>query len=87
MQKHTKIYMQFFGYQIAEDVVCEITGEPANDIHHINGRGKGKDVIENLIAIVNRIHFPTHNGTPPYTKKEFEAIHQEFMRRNNRKIK
>jgi hypothetical protein len=60
MKKHTKVYMDFFGYQIAEDVVSEVSGRPANDIHHLSPRGMGgsksKDVIENLVALTRDEH-------------------------------
>lgn len=57
MQKHTKIYLDYFGYQIPEDVTCEVCGSPAKDIHHVKARDMGgdpqgkKDVIENLQAL------------------------------------
>ena len=77
--------MDFFGYQIAGDVLCEITGQLAQDIHHIDGRGKGKDTIENLIAITTEIHHATHFGKAPYSKAEFHAIHDRFILQNKRK--
>jgi len=58
--KHTRVYMEFFGYDIPEDVVSEVSGEPATDIHHIDARGMGgsktKDVIENLVALTRDEH-------------------------------
>lgn len=83
MEKHTRIYLDHFGYQIPEDVQCEITGEPASDIHHIDGRGPGKDTIENLMALTrdqhNAIHFAPN---PPYTKAELQEIHLRFLANN-----
>lgn len=62
MQVHTKVYMRYFGYQIAEDCTCEVydNGTILNDVHHIFGRGKGKDVIENLIGLCRMHHDQAH---------------------------
>ena len=76
--KYIKIYMDFFGYQIASDVVCEITGEPANDIHHIRGRGKGMDTVKNLIALTREKHDDCHGCR--ISKEEIQGIHDRFMR-------
>ncbi len=61
LQKHTKIYLTNFGYDINDAsifVPSEITPEErAVDIHHIIGRGRGgKDRIENLIALTRAEH-------------------------------
>jgi hypothetical protein len=74
---HTRIYMAHFGYQIPEDVRCEITGQRANDIHHIRGRGKGKDVIENLMALTREKHDDCH--AERIKKAEAQEIHDRFL--------
>ena len=62
MQLHTKIYFDFFGYDISDFVPCEMCGTRATDIHHIEARGMGgdpqgkKDVIENLMALCRSCH-------------------------------
>jgi len=60
MKKHTKIYMKFFGYGIEEFIGCEVCGNKAVDIHHINSRGMGgthdQDKIENLMAVCRMCH-------------------------------
>lgn len=62
MQKHTRIYMSFFGYKIPEDVRCECCPAMAVDVHHIEARGMGgdpnanADVIENLMALCRKCH-------------------------------
>lgn len=49
--------MDAMGYTIGDYIPCEISGSPANDIHHIIGRGKGgDDRIENLMSISRRNH-------------------------------
>jgi hypothetical protein len=59
MQKHTKIYMDFFDYVIDDFIPCEVCGQRAVDVHHIYPRGIGgsktKDYIENLVGLC-RIH-------------------------------
>lgn len=85
MQKHTKIYMNHFEYQIAEDVISELSGSPAQDIHHINGRGKGKDTIENLIALTREQHDGCH--MEKISKETLHMVHKDFMQQHeNRKI-
>lgn len=62
MKMHTKIYLHFFGYTIADYIPCEICFDRAVDIHHIDARGMGgdptgkKDVIENLMALCRKHH-------------------------------
>ena len=66
MKKHTKIYLEFHGYQIPEDVICEVCGNMAVDIHHISSRGMGgnpsKDNIGNLIGLCRSCHDKAHSG-------------------------
>jgi 5-methylcytosine-specific restriction endonuclease McrA len=60
MKKHTKIYMNYFGYSIADFIPCECCEAKAVDIHHIKSRGMGgskeKDCIENLMALCRHCH-------------------------------
>lgn len=60
MKKHTQIYMKYFGYGIDDFIGCEVCGNKANDIHHIDARGMGgsqdKDKIENLMAVCRMCH-------------------------------
>ena len=60
LKKHTKIYFDFFGYDTASFVRCEVCGAAANDIHHIQARGMGgsktADRIENLMALCRKHH-------------------------------
>ena len=82
MKKHTKIYMDFHGYQVPEDVVCEVCSNPAVDIHHIEAKGMGgnpkADCIENLVGLCRSCHDKAHAGE--ITKDELyeliEANHE-----------
>lgn len=62
MKKHTSIYLNYFGYTIADWIGCEICNSTAVDINHIDARGMGgdpkgkKDVIENLMAVCRACH-------------------------------
>jgi hypothetical protein len=86
MQKYIKIYLDYFDYKVPEEIPCEAcTRIPINDVHHINGRGKGKDVIGNLIGLCRKCHERAH-GTKNYVSKdEFQLIHNYFLQ-GTRKI-
>jgi 5-methylcytosine-specific restriction endonuclease McrA len=60
MKKHTKIYLDYFGYGIEDFIPCESCGTKAVDIHHIEARGMGgnkdADKIDNLMALCRRCH-------------------------------
>ena len=87
MQNHTKTYMNFFGYQIPEDARCEKcwSDNPESfvfcaDVHHIHGRGKGMDCIENLVGLCREHHTDCHNEI--IKKDEIQAVHDRFMQNN-----
>ena len=77
MQKHTKVYYKYFDYGEQDIILCEACGRPAVDIHHINGRGEGKDVIENLIALCRDCHNKAHKSK--ISKSELQYIHNCFL--------
>ena len=79
MQKHIKVYMDYFDYKVQSEIMCEACGSPANDIHHIHGRGKDKDVIENLIALCRKHHDMAHSSKNHVTPDEFQYIHNCFL--------
>lgn len=60
MQKHTRIYLDRFGYGQDSWIPCEVCGSRAVDIHHIECRGMGGsarvDYIENLMALCRKCH-------------------------------
>ena len=67
MQKHTKNYMNHYGYVCQEEIMCEICGSPAVDIHHKTKKSicakrgiKDKDHIDNLIALCRECHDVAH---------------------------
>jgi len=41
MKKHIKNYFKHYGYIDQSEILCEVCGDPAKDIHHIEyGRYK-----------------------------------------------
>jgi predicted restriction endonuclease len=76
MTNHCKIYIQYFDYVTAEEILCEACGSPAVDIHHIYGRGEGRDVITNLMALCRKHHEKAHTAI---TKSEMQLIHNFYL--------
>jgi len=66
LKKHTKIYLNYFGYDETDFIGCEICGKLAVDIHHLIAKGMGgsktKDYIENLIALCREHHVECHSN-------------------------
>lgn len=61
MKAHTQIYLDYFGINEEDPFIpCEVCGNRAVDIHHIDARGMGgnkkKDEIENLMALCRECH-------------------------------
>jgi 5-methylcytosine-specific restriction endonuclease McrA len=60
MRKHTKKYLDYFGYTLDDFYSCEVCGGRMVDIHHIDCRGMGgsndKDEIENLMGLCRSCH-------------------------------
>lgn len=85
MQRHTQIYMNYFGYDISDYMQCEIPGcgERVVDVCHIDARGMGgdplhkKDVIENLMGKCRGHHdfYGDKKEHKPYLKE----VHLNFM--------
>jgi len=80
MQKHTKIYMQHFGYAEQDFIKCEVDGcyKRAVDIHHIEARGMGgtsidKNYIENLAALCRKCH--NKAGADVQFNKQVKQMH------------
>ena len=82
MKKHVKIYLKF--YQLGIDLIwrCECCNKQDRiqnfDIHHIHGRGKGMDVIENLMCLCRDCPKKAHSIAN--SKQIFSNLHNEFMR-------
>lgn len=80
MNNHCKVYYNHFGYGEQNFVPCEVCGAKAVDIHHITGRGKGKDVISNLMALCRKCHNAAHGLEKTYLHKDvLQVIHNNFV--------
>ena len=81
MQKHTKVYITFFGFDESDFIPCECCGSKAVDIHHIECRGMGgselMDFIENLMALCRQCH-ETY-GDIKIFKEYLSKIHRLVM--------
>ena len=84
MQKHTKVYYKYFDYGEQDVILCEACGRPAVDTHHIDGRGEGKDIIENLMALCRRCHMMAHESK--ISKSELQYIHNNFIAGNRKQF-
>lgn len=71
MVKYKQTYINHFGYFVGEWIACEICGKTSIDIHHIDGRVKAKDEIENLIAVCRECHNKCHDH-PEFNEKARE---------------
>ena len=80
MKNHTKVYMSYFGYALDDFIPCEVCGNKAVDIHHLECRGMGgskdKDNIQNLQAVCRNCHIEYGD------KKE----HLEFLQNIHNKL-
>jgi 5-methylcytosine-specific restriction endonuclease McrA len=60
MRKHTRIYLDYFGFDESDFIGCEVCEAQAVDIHHIKARGMGGNKnandITNLMALCRRCH-------------------------------
>ena len=79
MQRHVKIYFDHFDFKVAEDIICEGCQGQAVEIHHIHGRGAGKNVINNLIALCRKCHERAHSSKHYVSKDEFQYMHNNFL--------
>ena len=81
MTRHVRIYTDYFGYGEQDVILCEVCGQRAVDIHHIDGRGKGKDVISNLIALCRKCHNAAHGLEKTYLHKDvIHKIHEKVYK-------
>jgi hypothetical protein len=59
MKKYTKVYLEYFNYDINSFVPCEVCQSRATDIHHIIARSQNKSLeneISNLMALCRECH-------------------------------
>lgn len=81
MKKHTRLYLNHFGYTTSDFIPCEICKSQAIDIHHIEARGMGgsksKDTIENLMALCRNCHIKF--GDKKQYMDYLKSIHKKVL--------
>jgi len=81
MKNHTKIYLNYFGYDIHSFIPCEMCGMKAQDIHHVEARSMGgskhADNIENLMALCRQCHIDF--GDKKQHKEMLKVVHKVKM--------
>lgn len=83
MTPHCKIYFKYFKLTESDFIECEQCGNHAVDLHHVNGRGKGMDVIENIMALCRGCHEMAHSSPNQYISKSvMQSIHDEFLKKH-----
>jgi predicted restriction endonuclease len=67
MKAHLRIYLQDRRLNSDDFIACEVCGQSAVDIHHIQPRGMGgskyRDTADNLIALCRVCHHEADFGT------------------------
>ena len=85
MVKYKQIYLKSLGYNLNDFIACEISGQPAIDIHHITGRGRGgTDRIENLMALTRELHLKL--GDKQQYMYKLLITHRQFLEDNGVKF-
>ena len=69
--------MDYFGYGEQDFIPCEYGCGKCVDVHHIHGRGPGKDIIENLMGLCREKHNQCGSGI--ITKKMAQEQHDRFI--------
>ncbi len=77
MKKYIKIYLDYFGYGEQDFIPCEVGCGCAVDVHHLDGRGLGKDVIENLMGLCRKEHIKA--GASPGYNEQLKQIHKSKL--------
>lgn len=79
--KHHDVYDGFFEIDTHNPRVCELTGIPSRDIHHIDARGMGgrasMDTVENLMCLTRELH--EYFGDKKEWKEDLKQAHEWFI--------
>lgn len=82
MEKHTKIYLEYYEYDDWHETQCEFPGctNYVHDVHHIIYRSQGgKDQIEYLMGTCVLHHNEIHEEK--YAKEWIKKIHLAHMKK------
>jgi len=84
MQKHTKIYLEFFGFDETDFIACEICGKKGSEIHHIEPKSKfgskrkdEQDLISNIMCVCRTCH--NEYGQISDLKETLKLVHLKYM--------
>ena len=86
MKKYKRNYLEAFNYSEGDQILSEITGTLAHDIHHIQARGMGgshgkageeKDHADNLIAL-SRVEHDIIEDDNVYYRDWLKMIHNLY---------
>lgn len=88
MKTYTKVYMDYFGYDISSWMPCEIPGcgQQAVDVAHIwakSIRPKLRDKIENLMGSCREHH--AEYGDKAQHREMLQEAHNAFMIKHGKK--
>jgi hypothetical protein len=85
MQNYIKTYLNYFDLGEQDIITCEgcmkegrVDGE-GFDIHHIHGRGEGKDTISNLACLCRHCHDRATTSKNYVSPSEMQLIHNYFL--------
>ena len=70
---------EVFGIE-PNEILCEITGEIANDLHHIESRGRRKDLefeLTNIMAVTREVH--NFFGDKKAYKDWLKEVHLNYL--------
>lgn len=89
MKKYTKDYFKHFGYSLEDFMPCEVCGEKAVDLHHIDCKGMGgstsKDNIKNIMAVCRQCHL--NFGDKKEHMDFLKETHLNFLYDNGGRLK
>jgi hypothetical protein len=80
MKNYTKVYLDYFGYDISDFIHCEVCGKRAIDINHIQARSIRKDLlndITNLMAMCREDHIKY--GDKKQYREYLQNIHNQKL--------
>lgn len=77
MVAYKRLYLDYFSYGEQDFVPCENCGGRCIDVHHLDGRGPGMDVIENLMGLCRDCH--DEAGANPVFNKKLKEKHLSYI--------
>jgi len=81
LKSYTKIYLNYFGYTIADFIPCEVCNSASVELHHVQARSIRKDLlndITNIMALCRSCH--VKYGDKKQHKEFLQDIHNEKLK-------